>query len=324
MILQKERLKFYLPLVIVALLILVSFIIIKDYLISIITAFILAYLVLPFHKKLSKKIPIKFSAIISIALIMIIILIPLTGMVTGVITNSYELLDSNSFNNFLQEFSESKLIEKLGVDFQEIVNKSIQMLISLLTDLTTAIASAILALIIIVIAMYYFLVDWDNIVNSMIRYFPFKHKKKVSKDISKITKNLIYGAFIIALIEFTIASIGFKLAGIDSFFLLGIITGLFAFIPAVGPAIVWIPTLIVLILQQNILASVIVLIMGLIISVYIDTIFRAKITGEKTGIHPFIILIGIIGGVTVLGVAGFIIGPLILAYTIRLLEDITD
>ena len=324
MVLQKKKLRFYLPLIIVAMLILVSFFIIKDYLIPIMTAFILSYLILPFHKKLSKKIPSKFSAIISIIFVMIIILIPLTGMVTGVIKNSYELLDSNSFNNFLQEVSESKLIEKIGIDFQEIINKSIQMLISLLTDLTTAIVSAILAIMIMIIAMYYFLVDWDNISNSMIKYFPFKHKTKVSKDISNITKNLIYGAFIIALVEFAIASIGFKLAGLNSFFLLGIITGLFAFIPAVGPAIVWVPTLIIMILQKNIVASAIILIMGLIISIYIDTIFRAKIIGNKTGIHPFIVLIGIIGGVTVLGVAGFIIGPLILSYSIRLLDDLID
>ena len=324
MILQKEKLKFYIPLTIIALLILISFFIIQDYIIPIITAFILSYLVLPFHRKLSKKVPTKFSAIISIIVIMLIILIPLAGMISGVITNSYDLLDSNSFNNFLQEVSESKLTEKLGIDFQEITNKSIQMLINLLTDFTTAIASAILALIIIIVAMYYFLVDWNNISNSMIKYFPFKHKKKVSRDISKITKNLIYGAFIIALIEFAIASIGFKLAGINSFFLLGIITGLFAFIPAVGPAIVWIPTLIVMILQKNFVAAGIILIMGLIISIYVDAILRAKITGEKTGIHPFIILIGIVGGVTVLGVAGFIIGPLILSYTIRLLDDLID
>ena len=199
-----------------------------------------------------------------------------------------------------------------------------QILISLLTDLTTAIASAIISVIIIIIAMYYFLVDWDSITKSLIRYFPFKHKNKASKDISKITKNLIYGAFIIALVEFAIASIGFKLAGLNSFFLLGIITGLFAFIPAVGPAIVWVPTLIIMILQKNIVASAIILIMGLIISIYIDTIFRAKIIGNKTGIHPFIVLIGIIGGVTVLGVAGFIIGPLILSYSIRLLDDLID
>jgi predicted PurR-regulated permease PerM len=322
MVLQKEELKRYLPLAIVAVLIFISFLIIKDYIIPIITAFILSYLVLPIHNKLSKKIPKKLSAAISIILILVIILIPLTGMISGIISHSYSLLSSDSFNNYLQNISNSPLIERWGIDLQAITNKAIQLLISLLTDLTTSIASALLSFLIIIISMFYFLIDWDKLSNSAIKYFPFKNKNKVSNDISKITKNLIYGSFLIAIIEFLIASLGFALAGIGPFFFLGILTGIFAFIPALGPAIIWVPTLIVLILQKKILASIIILVTGLILSIFIDAIFRAKITGKSTGIHPIIILVGIIGGVTVLGIAGFIIGPLILSYTIKLLEDL--
>jgi predicted PurR-regulated permease PerM len=324
MTIQKEELKKYLPLAIIAVLVVISFLIIKDYIIPIITAFILSYLILPVHKKLSKKIPEKLSAIISILIILLIILVPLTGMISGVISHSYELLSSDTFNNFLNKISESPLIDKWGIDVQEITNKSIQLIISLLTDLATSIASALLALLIMTISMFYFLTDWDKLSKSAIKYFPFKNKNKVAKDISKITKNLIYGTFLIALIEFVIASIGFGIAGIGPFFLLAIITGLFAFIPALGPTIVWVPTFIVLLIQNNIFASTIVLITGLIMSLYVDTILRAKITGKKTGIHPIIILVGIIGGVTVLGIAGFIIGPLILSYTIKLLEDLAE
>lgn len=322
--LQKEELRKYLPLTIIAVLVILSFMIIKSYIIPIITAFILAYLILPFHRKLSKKIPEKFSAIISVILVLLIILIPLTGMISGVISHSYDLLDSNSFENFFDKISKSKFVERWGIDLQGIANRAINVIIDLLTDLTTSIASAILAFLIIVLSMFYFLMDWERLTKSVIKYTPFRNKTKVSKNISKITKNLIYGTFLIALVEFGIASIGFWLAGIGPFFLLAIITGLFAFIPALGPTIIWVPTFLILLLQKNYTASIIVLITGLIMSVYVDTILRAKITGKKTGIHPIIVLIGIIGGVTVLGIAGFIIGPLILSYTIRLLEDLAD
>jgi predicted PurR-regulated permease PerM len=96
---------------------------------------------------------------------------------------------------------------------------------------------------------------------------------------------------------------------------------LFGFIPG-GPSIVWVPTLIVKMVQQEYIDAGIILLFGLFISIYLDTILRTKIAGKESNIHPIVMLLGVMGGTPVLGLAGIIVGPLLLSYTIEILEEI--
>ena len=94
-----------------------------------------------------------------------------------------------------------------------------------------------------------------------------------------------------------------------------------AFIPGLGPTIVWAPMAIYYLIVKDYSTMIGVIITGLVLSSFIDTIFRSKILGKRTNLNPFIMLIGILGGIAVFGIFGFIVGPIILIYTIKLLEE---
>jgi len=64
-----------------------------------------------------------------------------------------------------------------------------------------------------------------------------------------------------------------------------------------------------------------VVITGLIISIFIENFVFAQVVGRQAKIHPLIVLIGVFGGVPLFGIFGFIIGPLLLVYTINLIEN---
>ena len=61
--------------------------------------------------------------------------------------------------------------------------------------------------------------------------------------------------------------------------------------------------------------------MGLFLSIFIETYLLNHIVEEKAKINPIIRIIGVLGGVPLFGIFGFIIGPLILVYTIKILEE---
>jgi len=63
-----------------------------------------------------------------------------------------------------------------------------------------------------------------------------------------------------------------------------------------------------------------VIVTGIILMVGIEFIFYTRFVGIKSRIHPFILLVGVFGGISVFGVFGFIIGPLLLANSIQLLQ----
>lgn len=318
---DKAELKKYIFIALFVIVLILAYLIIRPFILPIILAFILAYLIKPLEKKFSKSMPKKLSSALTILIALIIILLPLAAIVTGIVSQTSHIIGSEEFKSLLEQISSSELFQKLNLDLKTITNKVLQFLASSFGKIASSIAHTIVALFITMLTAYYLLVDWEKITQKTKKYIPFKNKEKVSKEISQITSSLIYGTLLIALIEFMVASLGLWLAGIKTFLLLSAIIAISAFIPAIGPGLVWIPLLIYQIFQKEYVSAIIILITGLIISVIIDTFLRVKIAGEKSKIHPFIILVGIFGGVSVFGLAGLVVGPLILAYAIQLLKD---
>lgn len=316
---DKKTVTKYMFWTIIVLLVIISYFIIKQYVVSLITAFILAYLVKPVYDKINKKVDKNISAILSIILIIIVIILPIIMIIGSVVKQASESLNESELKTIIQSLSENPLVQKL--DLELLTNKIISLLISLLTSNLTFLPALILSIFIMLFGTYYILINWVTLSSALKNYIPFKNKDKVSKEIGKVTDNLVYGVILIALIEFVVAGLGFYFSGVKYFLLLAALLALTAFIPGIGPAFVWIILAIYNIFMTNYYSAAGIIITGLIISIYIDTILRYKILATRAKINPIIMLIGVLGGVPLFGFFGFIIGPLILVYTIKLLQE---
>ena len=299
-----------------------SYLILKSYFIALISAFILSYLLMPLYKRLNPKLGKTLSALICILVFLIILVIPLASIGKSLINQTTDSLKSGGFESLIDKFSNLELIEKLNINLEELTEKSITFILSLFTNALSYLPSILITLLIIIFGIYYILTNWNSLSSQLKKYIPFENKKKISKEIKETTKGLIYGTLLIAFIEFLIALLGFYISGVRFYFLLPAIMFFLAFIPALGPTIVWMPVAIYYLFTGNYLAFIGVLITGLILTILIDTILRAKIMGKQANINPFILLIGVLGGVSVFGIFGFIIGPLILVYTIKIIQEI--
>ena len=318
---EKNELKKYIFVALFVITLILAYSIIKPFIIPIILSFILAYLIRPLEKKLNKTMPKKVSAALAVFVALVIILLPLAAITTGIVNQATHIIGSQEFKSILTEISNSQLFQKLNIDLKTLANKTLEFIASSFGKIAVSVAEALIGLFVTILCAYYLLVDWEKITFKAKKYIPFKNKEKVSNEISDITKSLIYGTLFIALIEFIVMALGLWLASINSFFLLAAIAAISAFIPAIGPGLVWIPLLVYQAFQGEYISAAIILVTGLIISIYLDTLLRVKIAGEKTKIHPFVVLIGIFGGVAVFGLAGLVVGPLILAYAIELLKE---
>jgi len=306
--------------IIVALIIL-SFFIVRPFLIPLISAFILAYLSLPLYNKLKKSIPKFLSAIICVILVMVIIILPLGTIATGITAQTSSALSQGNLKSLLQDFSKAPIIKSLNLDLSNLTENFLELTSSLIKSALSHLPSIIISLIIILFGMYYILISWDTLSLKLKEYLPFNNKKEIAKEISQITNTLVYGTIFIAMIEFIVSTLGFYLSGVPSFLLLSAIIFFFAFIPGLGPTIVWVPMALYYLITQNYFALAGVIITGLILSNYVDIILRAKVLGDRVKLNPLLMIIGILGGISIFGIFGFIIGPLILIYTIKLIEE---
>lgn len=318
---RKEWIHRYLPIIILLVLVSVSFIIIKSYVVAIIGAFITTYLVYPIHKKLERKMPSWLAASLTLAGTILIIFLPIFLVIKEIISQIYRAIQSGSLAMLISKVENLEAIQKYDFNLSELTNNFFSFGVKTLSGITVSVATSIVSLFVMIFIIYYLLLSWPKLSIRIKNYLPFDNKEKVIKDMADTTKKIVKGTLFLAFIQALVAGIGFWLAGIDFYLILATLIGIFAFIPG-GPAIVWVPTLIIKIIQQDYVSSGIILAFGLFISIYLDTILRTKVAGRDSSIHPVVMLLGVMGGTPVLGLAGIIVGPLLLSYTLEILEEI--
>jgi len=311
----------YIFLASLAVLIILSYFIVQSFIIPLVSAFILAYLTKPIFNKLAKKLPKGIASAICVLLVIIVLILPLGTIIGGVTSQAATYISENPLDTLLENVATLPLIKSLNLNLDTLTEKTLTFIISLLTTAISYIPGIIIALLITLFGMYYILLYWEPLSKSLKNYIPFKDKDKISKEISSATNSIIYGTILIALIEFTVAVIGFFFSGVNAYLLLPSIVFFFAFFPGIGPAFVWVPLLLYYIIIGSWGTAIGVLITGLVLTIYVDLILRNKILGGKAKINPLVMFLGILGGISIFGVFGFVIGPLVLIYTIKLLQE---
>ena len=175
---------------------------------------------------------------------------------------------------------------------------------------------------IVVFATFFFVLrDNKEILSYLTTLTPFSKEieNKLIKSSKDITLSVIYGQIVIGFVQGLVAGIGFLIFGVPNMIFLTLLAIFAGILPIVGPAIVWIPVAIYLLVAGNTLAAFGVTFFG-IISVVIDNLLRPFFISRSSKMHPLLSLLGMIGGFFFFGILGFILGPLILAYVIIILE----
>jgi predicted PurR-regulated permease PerM len=316
--------------------------ILQPFLAAILTSMILAYILHPVYTRVNKHITNKNAAAITTALITILVLgVPtillLSSLVeeadviylqarqvisdspvfgAGCVPDSQDTLcaASSYINNFLQDSAVKFYLKDFFAKATDFILKQASSLIFSLPKL-------LLNIFVALFTMFYLFKEGRGIIDKITQLLPFRlhHQKEIMNQIDEITSAVIYGAIIIAVMQGTLGGILFWIFGISSPVFWGLVMILFAFIPFVGASLIWFPAAVIQIAIGNIWAGIGILIGGFIIS-WLDNLIKPKIIGSKAGIHPVLVLIGVLGGIAFFGLVGGILGPLVLALFITFLK----
>jgi predicted PurR-regulated permease PerM len=146
---------------------------------------------------------------------------------------------------------------------------------------------------------------------------PFNEENTATllNEFRRIVRTTLTASGAVALAQGGILTIVFLIFDVQGAFLWGAIAAILSFLPLVGAAFVWIPATIVQLFQSDFTAAVAILAAGLFISV-LDNFLRPVVQKSVGEIHPFLSLLGIVIGVSLFGLIGIVIGPLLLSYFI--------
>jgi predicted PurR-regulated permease PerM len=144
-------------------------------------------------------------------------------------------------------------------------------------------------------------------------------KARLFGHLASVTRALVYGAGVTALVQGALVGIGFAVVGLPSPVVFGVIAALAALVPLMGTPIVWVPALIVLAAQDRYYAALFMLVWGGIV-VTIDNFLRPWLVSGRAHIDALTVFIGVLGGVSAFGPIGVFLGPLVLALGIALVR----
>lgn len=305
-----------------------TFLVLKPILLSIIMGIILSVVFIPIYDYLLQYTKNKNlnSAVICIGLLLAI-LIPLIFLTPIIIEQSFEVYLASQQINFetilsslFPAISENFLAE-MGSVLNNFISNSANSFVNLFSQIIFNFPSFLLQLFIVFATFFFVLRDWKGLLEYIKSVLPFSDsiEKKLFKSSKDITLSVIYGQILIGSLQGLIVGIGFFIFGVPNFLFATILAILAGIFPIVGTTIVWLPIMIFLFIAGNNFQAIGVAAFG-IVAMMIDNIVRPLIISKRARMHPLLILVGMIGGFLLFGILGFILGPLVIAYAIIIME----
>ena len=333
--------KNYIPLGILAVLIVASIFVIKPFGLAIFFGALLAYMSSSLYKIILKKFNHKTISALVVCVVVLLVLSTLGGLfVNTLVRESFSLfalgkqrLATGLFvgceNSFCEKLHEFSLDQDVRYHTQQTLKAVTNWIIDRGSNFLISVPRIVLNLFVIFFTMFYFLRDGNKIIAKLNDFLSMNRKKYsfVIHRLKEILHGVVYGYLIVALIQGALGALGFFLFGVPSPLFWGVVMGLSALIPFLGTWLVWLPASLILFLNGMFQDSTPLILKGIGLFAYslifvstIDNFLRPKMMGEKAKTHPAVIMLGIFGGILVFGPAGVLIGPIILAVTFVFLD----
>jgi predicted PurR-regulated permease PerM len=171
-------------------------------------------------------------------------------------------------------------------------------------------------------SIFFFLRDGPHFLKKVRDYMPFSEEQKdrLVRLVRDIIISTIYGGIVVSLVQGTMAGIAFFLLGIPTPVVWGVATSIASFVPLLGAASVWVSITVYLFMEGAVVKGIILAIVGTFGISLIDNILKPIIIGGRTKMPVLVIFFSIFGGIKLFGLIGLIMGPLVLALFVSLIE----
>lgn len=336
-----ERMSRYLLLVVLIGIGIVFFSMVKIFLVPAFLAAVFAGLFYPFYNWLLKLFRNKkgWSAFVCCLILLLGLLIPIyivANMVSREAIWFYEsaeqvvqeIVDQGDQGTLgrLQNF---ELVKKLNLDkinwqaeLGEIAKKAASILGTVINKASKGTFQLLTNLFLTFFAMFYFFRDGERLIDRLKYLSPLadKYEDELMGRFVAVSRATIKGTLLIGLLKGALGAITFWIFGIRAPILWGVVMVILSVIPMVGFGLVMYPAAIVMILIGQVWQGIVMILIAAVIIANIDNILGPRMVAREAGMHDLLIFFSTLGGISMFGVMGFIIGPIIAALFLTVLD----
>ncbi len=223
----------------------------------------------------------------------------------------------SSFGTALQSFlGESFELGRFDPfrDLQAFLATSANHLLSLSGTLLKNVAKFVIAIMFMMFTLYYLLMDGKSLGETIVSMMPTDpaHTRLFLRKLGETGRQLVKGYFLVAAFQGFMMFMLSIVFGFKNGLVLAALTAIASFVPMVGTALIWFPMGLYMATTGSILRAVVFLASAGILVSSLDNFVRPVVLGEQLKVHPLFLFFSIVGGLTVFGFNGLILGPLVL------------
>lgn len=286
----------------------------------------------PLYTRIKKHVPRQnksIAAFVTTMFVLTIVIIPLllmSSLVVGEVVSFYNDIDSGGLSiesSFVKiESAIQNIIPGFQIDLAEQLKLSAQWLTGNLGAIFAGTISTIFIFFISLIGSFYFFRDGKEMLQIVIKASPLPDTEDeiIFERMARAVRSVATGTLLVAIIQGSLVAVGFALFGIERAILFGSIAAFGALMPGIGTTIVTAPAIIYLFFTGQLVSGIGLLIWSMLIVGLVDNLIGPYLISRGNNLHPFIILISVLGGISLFGPLGFIIGPVVVTLFMVLLE----
>jgi Ca2+-transporting ATPase len=329
-----KPIRYFIPGILLAGLLVLSFMVLREFLLTLAWAFIIAYVMWPPYRWLRHQLKdqASLSAAVMTAIIAAVIFLTVywlaamlqnetkiayQSLVVNYTQVPYRLPDSIShipwLGNYLQEWLDRLTSDRAGVATQ--LADWAKQLLGEFAKFLGGIGLNVMKLGVILVTVFFCFRDGKEIIRQLqqgLIHFLGKYQHVYLQAAGSTTRAVVYGLVLAALGQGMLAGFGYYVAGVKAPVLFGAITALLALIP-MGATLVWMPIGITLILTDQLWPGIGLLLWGFLVVSTVDNIIRPLVISGASQVPFLVVMFGVLGGLTTFGAVGLFLGPVILA-----------
>jgi predicted PurR-regulated permease PerM len=189
-------------------------------------------------------------------------------------------------------------------------------------SIVTGVLDVLVSSVLVIVALFLLLRDGDGIVDSIPDLLPFERQRSEAllRRITDVVQASVYGVVVIALVQGALCGAMFWLLGIPSAALWGTVTMFASLLPVVGAFAVWGPATAYLAVSSEWPRAIVLAIWGTFVVSGIDNVLRPRLVAGRVGLSELAMLFAMLGGLSVFGGLGIVLGPVAFATAAAILE----
>ena len=267
------------------------------------------------------------SSILSLILILLLVIIHsigIMGLIANELINFINSFDDYSLERYVEMIPNESFINDLlawtGLSIAQLTEKADDFLLTAskvfyesVSTISANVINFFISLFLFIYLTFFFLKDGEKILKHCMDAFPMKNEDEsyLLNEFQKTTRATIKGTIIVALAQGFLGYVTLFLLGIEEALIWGAVMALLSIMPAVGTILVWLPIALVLFANGQLIEASLLIFSGIFIIGMIDNLLRPILIGKETKIPDYLILLTTIGGISIFGITGFIVGPII-------------